>query len=287
MSNTNRPHSPSPTPSSCMPDRVHRRRRRRHPRRRHRRSRGGRRASRATTTSWIDARGAYLMPGVIDLHNDSLEVEINPRPETNLPLEFALANLERRLLFSGVTTEFHAIAFMNNARAGRTVAQRGGSARPSSPSTTAPARQLVDNQILHRLDVWSPGQPRHDLRVGGAPGRALRLDQRPHARPGPVPRPRRLQRAHGRPGPSAARPQGVHRRRRRRAHARARNADTETMPQVYRRIWRRVPSASASRSPPTTTTRRTRSMRCNDLGARVSEFPVDDRRGASGRASWA
>jgi len=103
----------------------------------------------------VDARGAYLMPGVIDLHNDSLEVEVNPRPETNLPVEFALANLERRLLFSGVTTEFHAVAFMDNERSRRTVEGailKAAYLRDYVQSQT----QLVNNQILHRLDVWSP-----------------------------------------------------------------------------------------------------------------------------------
>ena len=103
----------------------------------------------------IDARGAYVMPGIIDLHNDSLEVEVNPRPETNLPLEFALANLERRLLFSGVTTEFHAVAFMDNPRQGRTMA-RGAEKAIFLAEYRRSGRQLVDNQVLHRLDVWSP-----------------------------------------------------------------------------------------------------------------------------------
>jgi alpha-D-ribose 1-methylphosphonate 5-triphosphate diphosphatase len=105
--------------------------------------------------SAIDARGAYVMPGIIDLHNDSLEVEVNPRPDTNLPVEFALANLERRLLFSGVTTEFHAVAFMDNPRTGRTTA-RGIEKSAFIADYRRGGRQLVDNQVLHRLDVWSP-----------------------------------------------------------------------------------------------------------------------------------
>jgi alpha-D-ribose 1-methylphosphonate 5-triphosphate diphosphatase len=103
----------------------------------------------------IDARGAYVMPGIVDLHNDSLEVEVNPRPETNLPIEFALANLERRLLFSGVTTEFHAVAFMDNPRTGRTTA-RGVEKAAFLAGYRRSGRQLIDNQVLHRLDVWSP-----------------------------------------------------------------------------------------------------------------------------------
>jgi alpha-D-ribose 1-methylphosphonate 5-triphosphate diphosphatase len=103
----------------------------------------------------IDVQGAYLMPGIIDLHNDSLEVEVNPRPETNLPVEFALANLERRLLFSGVTTEFHAIAFMDNERSKRTL---GGAITKAEflADYVSSGAQLIDNQVLHRLDVWSP-----------------------------------------------------------------------------------------------------------------------------------
>jgi alpha-D-ribose 1-methylphosphonate 5-triphosphate diphosphatase len=41
----------------------------------------------------IDAQGAFLMPGVVDLHNDALEFEINPRPGASLPLPFAFDNL--------------------------------------------------------------------------------------------------------------------------------------------------------------------------------------------------
>lgn len=103
----------------------------------------------------IDADGGYVMPGIIDLHNDSLEVEINPRPETSLPPSFALANLGRRLLFSGVTTEFHAISFMNNGRNRRTVngaAERAERVREHIAS----GDEVVGNHVLHRLDVWTP-----------------------------------------------------------------------------------------------------------------------------------
>ena len=103
----------------------------------------------------VDARSAYLVPGVIDLHNDSLETEINPRPESNLPLDFALATLERRLLAAGVTTEFHAIAFMNRANSGRSVSNAAYRSAYLA-EYAASGRQLIDNQVLHRIDVWSP-----------------------------------------------------------------------------------------------------------------------------------
>jgi alpha-D-ribose 1-methylphosphonate 5-triphosphate diphosphatase len=103
----------------------------------------------------IDANDAYLMPGIIDLHNDSLETEINPRPETNLPVEFALANLERRLIASGVTTEFHAMAFMNMAKSSRTIGATAARSSYLADYRRQPGR-VVDHHVLHRLDVWSP-----------------------------------------------------------------------------------------------------------------------------------
>lgn len=103
----------------------------------------------------IDAEDAYVMPGIVDLHNDSLEVEINPRPETSLPATFALANLGRRLLFSGITTEFHAISFMNNGRNKRSV-ENAKERAECIREYVAGGDEMVGNHILHRLDVWTP-----------------------------------------------------------------------------------------------------------------------------------
>ncbi len=100
----------------------------------------------------IDAGGAYLLPGLVDLHNDSLEIEVNPRPGTNLPLPFALNNCERRLLAAGVTTEFHAIGFMNRPAAERTV----GGARQRTKfiaGVQGEPTRLVDHFVLHRINV--------------------------------------------------------------------------------------------------------------------------------------
>jgi len=103
----------------------------------------------------IDVRGRFVLPGLVDLHNDGLETEINPRPSTDLPVEFALGNLDRQLAAAGVTTEFHAVFFANMTRKERRIeeaAKRAGSILEFGRS----GRALVDHQVLFRLDLWTP-----------------------------------------------------------------------------------------------------------------------------------
>lgn len=100
----------------------------------------------------LDAGGAYLMPGVIDLHNDGLEIEVNPRPRASLPLPFAFNNIERRLISAGVTTEFHAIGFMERPAALRTILNARERTAYIAELARGPAR-VVDHHVLHRINV--------------------------------------------------------------------------------------------------------------------------------------
>lgn len=59
----------------------------------------------------IDLGGDVLMPGIIDLHGDAIENEINPRPRANLPHDFAISQGDRKCALAGITTMFHAIGF--------------------------------------------------------------------------------------------------------------------------------------------------------------------------------
>jgi alpha-D-ribose 1-methylphosphonate 5-triphosphate diphosphatase len=101
----------------------------------------------------LDAAGAYLIPGVVDTHNDGLEREINPRPLVGFPRPFALANFERRSTAAGVTTTFHAIYFGDVARHGRSV-QHAADCTAVIRATAGRSRH--EHQVLHRCDVWSP-----------------------------------------------------------------------------------------------------------------------------------
>lgn len=59
----------------------------------------------------IDAMGRWLIPGIIDLHNDSIEKELEPRPNALFPIEIALFSLESRLLNHGITSIYHSFSF--------------------------------------------------------------------------------------------------------------------------------------------------------------------------------
>jgi alpha-D-ribose 1-methylphosphonate 5-triphosphate diphosphatase len=67
-------------------------------------------------TSWdevepcIDGRGQYLLPGFIDIHGDSLERAIAPRPSAPFPPELVLPAYDAELAVHGITTMYHCVA---------------------------------------------------------------------------------------------------------------------------------------------------------------------------------
>ncbi|EGW40085.1 alpha-D-ribose 1-methylphosphonate 5-triphosphate diphosphatase [Desulfosporosinus sp. OT] len=58
----------------------------------------------------IDAEGCYVMPGMIDLHSDAIEKEIQPRPNTLFPIDMAFYELEKKLAVCGITTMYHSLS---------------------------------------------------------------------------------------------------------------------------------------------------------------------------------
>ena len=62
------------------------------------------------SASMIDLQGAYVMPGIIDIHCDIIEKMVQPRPGVMLDTGLALHVTDRLLLSSGVTCEFHSLS---------------------------------------------------------------------------------------------------------------------------------------------------------------------------------
>ena len=57
----------------------------------------------------VDASGLLVLPGIVDIHGDAFERQIQPRPGVNFPFDLALADTERQLLANGITTAFHGV----------------------------------------------------------------------------------------------------------------------------------------------------------------------------------
>jgi alpha-D-ribose 1-methylphosphonate 5-triphosphate diphosphatase len=52
-----------------------------------------------------------VMPGIIDVHGDMLERDIEPRPGAMFPVELATYELDKRLASTGITTAYAAVGF--------------------------------------------------------------------------------------------------------------------------------------------------------------------------------
>ena len=57
----------------------------------------------------LDAEGAYVMPGIIDIHTDAMDAEIVPRTGADIPIAVAFNELERKMCACGITTVFHSL----------------------------------------------------------------------------------------------------------------------------------------------------------------------------------
>ena len=59
----------------------------------------------------IDAQGAWLLPGFVDMHSDAVEKAVEPRPNARFPAAVAVRELDRCLAGWGITTIHHSLSF--------------------------------------------------------------------------------------------------------------------------------------------------------------------------------
>jgi alpha-D-ribose 1-methylphosphonate 5-triphosphate diphosphatase len=57
----------------------------------------------------LDATGLLVLPGIVDLHGDAFERQLQPRPGVDFPPDLALRDTESQLLANGITTAFHGV----------------------------------------------------------------------------------------------------------------------------------------------------------------------------------
>lgn len=100
----------------------------------------------------IDGRGLTLLPGIIDMHGDMLEKELQPRPGSHFPFELALNELDKRLVSNGITTAYAAVSFIEGwgyrgPQEGREIIQQIHQLRH---------QLLVDLMVHARFEVTTP-----------------------------------------------------------------------------------------------------------------------------------
>jgi alpha-D-ribose 1-methylphosphonate 5-triphosphate diphosphatase len=100
----------------------------------------------------LDGGGALCLPGLIDLHCDALEKEVEPRPKVAFAHPFALANSDRRNLHAGITSVFHAISF-----AGGEWGVRDPRVASAVVREVRDFRGLVEHKVHARFEVTDDG----------------------------------------------------------------------------------------------------------------------------------
>lgn len=100
-----------------------------------------------------DLGNRYLLPGLIDLHADALEKDIEPRPNVHFPLDYAIAQADKRNAAAGITTVFHSLSFANAELGLRNNAMAADIVRAIHAFN---GKGLVDNRVHTRYEITDP-----------------------------------------------------------------------------------------------------------------------------------
>ena len=57
----------------------------------------------------FDASGCLVLPGIVDVHGDAFERQIQPRPGVNFAIDVALLETDQQLVANGITTAYHGL----------------------------------------------------------------------------------------------------------------------------------------------------------------------------------
>lgn len=104
----------------------------------------------------LNLAGRMLIPGIVDLHCDALEKEVEPRPGVHFPLDFACAQADKRNATAGITTVYHALSFANHELGVRNNAFAAEIARAVHDWQP---HALVDNRVHARYEVTDETAP--------------------------------------------------------------------------------------------------------------------------------
>ena len=101
----------------------------------------------------LSLNGQYLLPGLVDLHCDAIETEIEPRSNAFFPVDFAVAQTDRLNASVGITTPFHAISFAHEEFGTR---NNEIAAKIVHALHDYQSKELVNNQVHCRYEITDP-----------------------------------------------------------------------------------------------------------------------------------
>ncbi len=104
----------------------------------------------------IDGGGRYLMPGFVDLHGDMIEREISPRPNAEMPIDFGIHELDKKLAAAGVTTAFAAVSFATESVYGNVRSLETTSAVIEGVNRLRD-NLLIDHRVHARYEITNVG----------------------------------------------------------------------------------------------------------------------------------
>ncbi|WP_024336480.1 alpha-D-ribose 1-methylphosphonate 5-triphosphate diphosphatase [Desulfotignum balticum] len=105
-------------------------------------------------TKVIDVQGRLIMPGLVDLHSDSLERSIEKRKGVFFDIDFAVLNLDRQAAACGITTFCHAVSFDDNELGLRSPEEAEHCVRAIKAFNDSP-QALVKHRVHIRYEVGS------------------------------------------------------------------------------------------------------------------------------------
>jgi len=103
----------------------------------------------------LQGDGLILMAGMIDMHGDMIEREMEPRPNVRMPMEMGLRDLDRKLASSGITTAFAALSFSPGSTYGHIRSYEHTSAMIRAIGAYR-HELLVDHRVHARFEVTFP-----------------------------------------------------------------------------------------------------------------------------------
>lgn len=125
-------------------------------------------------------RGLTLIPGIIDLHGDMLERDVEPRPSARFPTEMGLIELDKRYAGAGITTAYSAVSFawrradIRSQESAIEIIETINRLRPdllvdvrvharfevTNPDTAPILKKLLDQQFVQLVSIMdhTPGQ---------------------------------------------------------------------------------------------------------------------------------